>query len=448
MRRGALWVVALSLAAGLVVSRPLPWHLSDTLPVGARQLAEAPVLTRIHSDTLQLYYFLWLTRDGLVGPTPLLTDPYQFGVSQPRGSLLQAFLPLALPFTILSLLGLHVAYNLLVLLSFPATALAAYGLVRHHTGDRAAALCAGVGFALLPARLGPLFGGHPAGFALALVPAAVWGLDLAVTRGRLSGGIGGGAALVALAMLEPQYTYLLGGFLVAQVVVRGLTVPAPPRTRVPALAAFGLFAAVAVAWLLLFRHAAVAGSIAEAGRGLDEVRLFSPGLGALAAPETYGGLALAGLAFVGLAAGRHRETAGLRLLYGGAGLIGVLLSLGPTIPGLPLYQVVHRWAPLFAFIRNPAKLLMLVSLAGAVLAGLGARALLARVAPDIGGRRALVTAGLVVMILLATPPGTASRSRASATARSTRPSGERGPACCTCPCSRATAPILPCTSTR
>ena len=219
------------------------------------------------------------------------------------------------------------------------------------------------------------------------------------------------------------------------------------RRRAPRAGArrvFGLFAAVAGAWLLLLRQAAVAGSIAEAGRGLDEVRLFSPGPGALAAPETYGGLALAGLAFVGLAAGGRRETAGFASSTGGAGLIGVLLSLGPTIPGLPLYQAVHRWAPLFAFIRNPAKLLMLVSLAGAVLAGLGARALLARVAPDSAGRRALVTAGLVVMILLATPPGTASRSRASATARSTRPSGERGPACCTCPLFRATAPIRPC----
>ena len=37
-------------------------------------------------------------------------------------------------------------------------------------GDAAAAVVAGVGFALLPARTGPLFGGHPAGFAMALVP--------------------------------------------------------------------------------------------------------------------------------------------------------------------------------------------------------------------------------------------------------------------------------------
>ena len=107
--------------------------------------------------------------------------------------------------------GLHAAYNLLVLLSFPAAGLAAYGLARQLTGDPLAALVAGVGFALLPARLEPLFGGHPAGFALALVPAVLWGLDVALTRRRAAGGVGGGLAFLALAMLEPQYTYLTVG---------------------------------------------------------------------------------------------------------------------------------------------------------------------------------------------------------------------------------------------
>ena len=79
------------------------------------------------------------------------------------------------------------------------TALAAYGLARQLTGTPIAALVGGVGFALLPARLEPLFGGHPAGFALALVPAALWGLDVALTRGRLAAGVAGGLAVLALA---------------------------------------------------------------------------------------------------------------------------------------------------------------------------------------------------------------------------------------------------------
>ena len=215
MRGPALVVAALSLAAGLVVSRPLPAEIARGLPVGARQLSELAVLTRVPADTLQLYYQLWLVRDGLLGPTPLFTDPYQFRVDGARWNLPQTFLPLSLPFTALSVFGGHAAYNLLVLLSFPAAGLAAYGLARRLTGDAAAAVVAGVGFALVPARTGPLFGGHPAGFAMALVPAMLWGLDVALRDGRLAGGASGGGALLALAMLEPQYTYLAVGLAVS-----------------------------------------------------------------------------------------------------------------------------------------------------------------------------------------------------------------------------------------
>ena len=138
MRWAALTVAAVSLGAALVVSRPLPAQISQGLPVGARQLTELAVLTRVSADTLQLYYQLWLVRDGLLGPTPLFTDPYQFRVNGPRWNLPQAFLPLSVPFTALSVIGGHAAYNLLVLLSFPAAGLAAYGLARRLTGDAAA----------------------------------------------------------------------------------------------------------------------------------------------------------------------------------------------------------------------------------------------------------------------------------------------------------------------
>ena len=173
------------------------------------------------------------------------------------------------------MLGLHAAYNLLVLLSFPAAGLAAYGLARRLTGDPAAAVVAGIGFALLPARTGPLFGGHPAGFAMALVPAMLWGLDVALREGRIAGGVGGGAALIALAMLEPQYTYLAGGLALAHAGMRVAIGPGR-RLRLAPLLTFAVLALVAAGWVLMLRQAFVAGSIAEAGRRLDEIRLFSP----------------------------------------------------------------------------------------------------------------------------------------------------------------------------
>ena len=343
MRSRTAWAVTgLCLAAGLVVARPLPWELTRGLPVGARQPVDVSVLSRMPGDTLQLYYQLWLVRDGLLGPTPLFTDPYQFRVNGPRWNLTQTFLPLALPFTLLSTFGLHAAYNLLVLLSFPAAGLAAHGLARQLTGDPVAALVAGVGFSLLPARLESLFGGHPAGFALALVPAALWGLDVACTRQRIVGGIGGGLAFLALAMLEPQYAYLTVGLVVAHVATLAWLGRTRRSVGVP-LAAFGLLVAAGVGWVFMLRQAFVTGSIADVGRRIDEIRLFSPGPVGLIRPATYGGPALAGLMLVGLAARRRAGDGRLRFLYGAVLASGLVLTPGPTLPAFPLYEALHRW---------------------------------------------------------------------------------------------------------
>lgn len=404
MRSRTAWVVAgLCLAAGLVVARPLPWELTRGLPVGVRQPVDVSVLSRMPGDTLQLYYQLWLVRDGLLGPTPLFTDPYQFRVNGPRWNLTQAFLPLALPFTLLSAFGLHAAYNLLVLLSFPATGLAAYGLARQLTGDPVAALVAGVGFTLLPARLEPLFGGHPAGFALALVPATLWGLDVALTRRRVVGGVGGGLAFLALAMLEPQYTYLTVGLVVAHVAQRAWFGRTGRWAWTP-LAAFGLLVAAGVGWVFLLREAFVAGSIADVGRRISEVRLFSPGPVALGRPATYGGPALAALTLVGLAARTRAGDGWLRFLYGGVLALGLMLMLGPTLSAFPLYEALHRWLPLFAMIRNPRKLELLVAVGGLVLAAFGARAILDRLAAESARRRLMAACVLTGLVLVATPP--------------------------------------------
>jgi len=140
--------------------------------------------------------------------------------------------------------------------------------------------------------------------------------------------------------------------------------------------------------------------VAEAGRSLAEVRLFSPGPATLAVPATWGGVAAAALGLVGLLA-PGPGTRRVRLFYAAVAAAGLVLGLGPTVPGLPLYQALHRWLPLFGLIRNPEKFRILTSLGIAVLAGLGARAVLARV-PARWRRPA--GAGLLAAVLLGTAP--------------------------------------------
>jgi hypothetical protein len=390
----AAGLALLLLVVGLVVSRPLASHRKDSLPLTARAPLDRAVVTGAPGDTLQLYYQLWLVRDGLLGPTPLFRDPYQFRLDGARWNLPQSFLPLSLPFTLLGALGPHTGYNLLVLFSFPLSGLAGYALVHHYTGRPLTAAAAGIAFALVPARLGPLFGGQPAGFAAALVPLVPWGLDAVLALGRGWGGLVGGGAIFALAMLEPHYTYLAGGLAAAYAVVRWLGLTPPRRPSRIGLLLFALLALAGVGWLLMLRQSFLAGSVAETGRSLAEVRLFSPGPGALARPESWGGVAAATLALVGLAApgppGR-----GVRLFYAAILAAGLVLSLGPTLPGFPLYQALHRWLPLFGLIRNPEKLRILTSLGVAVLAGLGAGVLASHLS-----RRAASAAGLALLAAL------------------------------------------------
>jgi hypothetical protein len=397
-RVGPAWTLALGLlATALVVSRPLPSMLREGLPVMARAPADVSVLQRTPGDALQLYYQLWLFGDGLFGQAPFLHDPYQFRTDGARWNLPQTFPPLSIPFTLLRPLGSHVAYNLLVLLSFPAAGLPAYALARQLGSSRAGAYVAGIGFALLPTRLGPLFGGQPAGFATGLVPLVLWGLDVALTRDRLGGGLAGGGALLALATLEPHYAYLVGGIVLVYVPVRLATAPIHPRRVLP-LFVFGLLAVVGAGWLLLLRQVFVLGSIADAGRRLEEVRLFSPGPDALRTPTVYGGAALGGLAAVGLVAGGRIRSLALRGLFGAAFAVGVVLGLGPTVPSFPLYQTLHRWAPLFAMIRNPEKFRLLTGLGAAILGAAGADALCDRLGRAWPRAAGALLAGFVLVL--------------------------------------------------
>ena len=201
-------VAAVSLAAALVVSRPLPAEITHGLPVGALQLAELPILTRIASDTLQLYYQLWLVQDGLLGPTPLFTDPYQFRVNGPRWNLPQTFLPLSLPFTLLSPLGL-----------MPPTICSSSSRFRRPASQPTGSRAISPGTSPRPswsASASRSFRLASTRSSAAIRRDSRWpssprscGASTWRSReGRLAGGVGGGTAFVALAMLEPQYTYL------------------------------------------------------------------------------------------------------------------------------------------------------------------------------------------------------------------------------------------------
>jgi len=198
-------VVTFGLLA-VLYSFPLVTHLDDALPFAAVPPEGREVAWRVQGDYLQFYYYLWLVRERLIAGASLLRDPYQFAVGAARPNLPNTFLPFALPFVALSPVGSRLAYNLLVLLSFPAAGLATALLASRYGIGRGGALVGAAVFACLPYRVGALLGGHPAGLAYFLVPLSLWGLEGALA-GSLAGGASCAAGLVSLAIVEPHFFY-------------------------------------------------------------------------------------------------------------------------------------------------------------------------------------------------------------------------------------------------
>src|SRR5262249_37434001 len=100
----------------------------------------------------------------------------------------------------------RLGYNLLVLLSFPAPGLATALLAHRYGVPRAAAAVARVVFACAPDRVGAPLRAHPAGRRFARGPVPVWGLEGALA-GSWAGGAWCGAALLAVAFMEPHFFY-------------------------------------------------------------------------------------------------------------------------------------------------------------------------------------------------------------------------------------------------
>jgi hypothetical protein len=354
-----------------------------------------PAVPRMPADTLQTYYYCWVVREALVGRASLLEDPYQFVAQGLRPGLAVGSLPLAVPFALLSPLGSAGAYNALVFLSFPLAGLAAYAWLRQAGAPSLGSAAVAAGYALSHVRLDPLFEGQTAGFAPTLAPLVFLSLDRVLTRGRLGDGVRGGMAFLGLAMLETHYGYFLGGLLPLYAAARVPGLATPRRLALGPLLVFAAFVALGAGWLGLLGRTLLAGSVAEAGRSLAEIRANSPEPGALLEWNSYGGRALALLAVSGVLFSRGDRT--LRAFWAGVAALGLVLSLGPTLPGIPLYETLHRWVPGFGFIRNVPRFGFITLLGVTALGGYGARALAAWLPPKLrsGAGLALLAAMIV-----------------------------------------------------
>ena len=339
-----------------------------------------PLRSYVRTALLNGHIPLW-TPEVFMG-APVLANP-QAAVFYPLNLLLLPFSPAA---------ALATTVVLHVWIAAVGMALFVRRVLRLHL---AAAAVAALAFALGGAVSAQT--GHPNQLgAIAWIPFLFWAVDRTVGRPDLASGprpgrlapVVGLAAVVALQVTagHPQQVYiaLLTGagyaiFRLARLYVGGTEGWRSAMWGVGRLVAGLALGAGLSAIQLLPTLFLSAQSIRAGGLPLYEAGSFSLRPGDLGpallpaftdAPRSQEFLAFVGftglwLAGLGLTSRRQRA---LVLALAGAALLGLLLAAGPE---LPFFRIAHRWLPGFDLFRVPARWLLVVNLALALLAGIG-----------------------------------------------------------------------------
>ena len=194
--------------------------------------------------------------------------------------------------------------------------------------------------------------------------------------------------------------------------------PSWPRGWWRPLPGLALGLGLAAARMLAVKASDIDQSIAAGGRSLDEVRLFAPRLADLLNPGNTrmeelihlgwvpAALGLAGLGMLCLARPRGARGAALAGLWLAMSVLGMLLSLGPNLPELPLYPWLYHHLPFFNLPRVPGRLIVFAVLFLSLVGAWVLRELLARrprLSPALAA--VLVVAALALDLGLPQRPG-------------------------------------------
>src|SRR5262249_28100306 len=275
-------------------------------------------------------------------------------------------------------------YNLVLLAGFALTGWATFMLVWRWTGDRAAAIVAGVILAFNAhsfTRLPPLQAQH-----VEFLPFVLLAFDDLLRQPSLRAAV----RLAAWFALQSLVSVYLMVFTAVALAAGALARPedwwgARAKRLAPFLAVAGAIAvAVMLPFLVPYKRLGLV-------RPLDEVALYSAHWrDYLATPARvhysawsaafFGGTALfpgftgLALAIVAIVHGVPLTDRRARMVFA-AGIAGVALSFGPCLPG---YATLYRWLPLLQGVRAVARFGYLAIVATAVLAGFGVATLRAR----------------------------------------------------------------------
>ena len=277
-------------AAGMLLwacmTRPLIYHFGRAIPYKERRAPQAQAVGEFApGDHIQLLYHFWLCRDMLAGKTPAFSNVYEFntGDDDARKQFDPYYIPFSLVYALVSSAFGHAAgWNAAGLFAFMIGLFGFFALARRYAHSDAIAGLAAIVAAAFPYRWITLLGGSPTGFASCLVPCLLYGLDTAVRDKRPSGGFIAGAALFFSYCSDLHVFYFSSLLTPCWCLFSWLADDAPvipDRKRLWAVFR-ALLPAIAIACAALVLSSIASGSLAKStmasGRGLKELKLFSP----------------------------------------------------------------------------------------------------------------------------------------------------------------------------
>ncbi len=206
--RTALVLVLLFTLLGVACTRPLHRHLSAGIPYERQPTSGSELVRTLPGDYLQTYYWFWLLRDNVCGPSRMFSNPYEFRTHLDENYWYWMF-PLSLLYLVFSAAGEVAGYNLTVIASFVLAGAAGYLLTMKVTGSRRAGILGGVIFCLIPFRQSQVASGHTNGFLFFLVPLVLYWCELAVETGRRRPAVAAGLGMLSMATVDIHLIYYL-----------------------------------------------------------------------------------------------------------------------------------------------------------------------------------------------------------------------------------------------
>ncbi len=275
----------LTILVWVVLSWPLPMHMTRAITLSAHVSPDEKILYMIPGDSLQLLHYYELVNEWITGKTPWFYNLYEFntGDDSERYSPGGYYIPFSMIYSVVrSFTTQALGMNVAMIASLWATLLATWLLLRRYTKDEWVVALFSVFVLLFPYRWKTLFDASPTGFAMMWVPIMLLGLDIAMRDGKIRGGVVAGISII-FAYLGDIHVFFFSVLLAPAWCLLAL-LPASGITKkglrkygeiARALAPAALAAIVVVAavrGLARSLHETAMGQ----GRSLSEVLVFSP----------------------------------------------------------------------------------------------------------------------------------------------------------------------------